>query len=169
MGEERLIVTAREEQRAMIFTRVLRGQWTKQEAATVLQRSVRGAAVTAGLRTGGPSGPGPRQPRAAAGPCPASRRAGHHRARGAGELCGVEPPTADREARGGRATRRERHDGAPAVARGGRASIGPPGATRKAGPRGDPHDLRARFGAAFEEPQWANLTSRARSPKPAPR
>src|SRR5262245_9818497 len=41
MREELLVVSAREEHRAMILTRVLSGQWTQEEAATVLQRSVR--------------------------------------------------------------------------------------------------------------------------------
>jgi hypothetical protein len=39
--EERIIVSAREEQRAWVLTRVLAGQWTQQEAATVLDLSVR--------------------------------------------------------------------------------------------------------------------------------
>src|SRR5262245_25191381 len=41
MREELLVVSAREEHRAMVLTRVLSGQWTQHEAATVLQRSVR--------------------------------------------------------------------------------------------------------------------------------
>jgi transposase len=41
MREELLVVTAREEHRAQVLTRVLSGQWTQQEAAIVLQRSVR--------------------------------------------------------------------------------------------------------------------------------
>jgi transposase len=41
MREEPFVVTAREEHRAQVLTRVLSGQWTQQEAALVLQRSVR--------------------------------------------------------------------------------------------------------------------------------
>ncbi len=41
MEEERITLTAREQQRALVLTRVLAGQWTQQEAAEALGLSVR--------------------------------------------------------------------------------------------------------------------------------